>query len=72
MLTLLFVILMIWVFGKLIFWSIKAAWGITRILLTLVFLPLTLIGMVLGGLMSLALPILVIVGLISLFIPKGH
>ncbi|MBQ8856562.1 MAG: hypothetical protein IJ024_00305 [Lachnospiraceae bacterium] len=67
MLSLLFTILMIVVFGKLIGFAIRATWGISKVLVTLVLLPLTLIGLVLGGLISVALPILIIVGIISLF-----
>ena len=67
MLNLLFVILMIMVFGKLIGFAIRAAWGISKVIVTLVFLPLILIGLVLGGLIYLALPILIVVGLVALF-----
>lgn len=67
MLTLIFTILMICVFGKLFLFSLKAAWGIAKILLTLVFLPFTLIFMALSGLITLALPILIVVGVISFF-----
>lgn len=67
MLNLLFTILMIIVFARLIGFAIRATWGITKVLVTLVFFPLILIGLVLGGLIYLALPVLVIVGLISLF-----
>ena len=58
---------MIWVFGKLLIFGIKAAWGISKLILTIVLLPISLILLVVGGLMSLAFPILIIVGIISLF-----
>ena len=58
---------MIMVFGKLIGFAIRAAWGISKVIVTLVFLPLILIGLVLGGLIYLALPILIVVGLVALF-----
>ena len=58
---------MIMVFGKLIGFAIRAAWGISKVIVTLVFLPLILIGLVLGGLIYLALPILFVVGLVTLF-----
>ena len=67
MLNLLFAILMIMVFVKLIGFAIRAAWGISKVLVTLVFLPLILIGLVLGGLIYLAFPILILVGLVALF-----
>lgn len=61
MLTLLFLVCMIWVFGKLFFFGIKAAWGISKFLLTIVLFPVILIGMVVGGLIYIAFPILIIV-----------
>lgn len=66
MLTLLFTILMIIVFGKLFLFSIKAAWGVAKILFTIVFLPVILIALVIGGLIEIALPILLVIGVISL------
>ena len=65
MLTFIFLILMFVIFGKLIFFAFRAAWGITNILFTLVLLPVILIGLVFGGLISIALPLLMIIGIIS-------
>ena len=65
MLTLLFIFLLFVVFGKLLALSIKATWGITKIIFTLVCLPVILIVLVLGGLIYIALPILIIVGIVS-------
>lgn len=70
MLTILFLLLMIVVFGKLIWLAIRAAWGITKVLFSIVFLPIVLIALALSGLMVVALPILIIVGLAALFVPK--
>ena len=70
MLTILFLILMIAVFGKLIWLAIRAAWGITKVLFSIVFLPIVLIALALSGLIVVALPILIIVGLAALLIPK--
>lgn len=70
MLTIIFLLLMIVVFGKLIWFAIRAAWGITKVLFSIVFLPIVLIVLALSGLMVVALPILIIVGLTALFIPK--
>lgn len=64
--TLLFIILMFAVFGKMIGLAFRMTWGFAKILLTLVFLPVILIALVIGGLISLALPLLVIVGIITL------
>lgn len=65
MLSLLFTILLIVIFGKLLIFGVKAAWGISKLLVTVVLLPLTLIGLVIGGLLSLAFPILIVVGSIA-------
>lgn len=67
MLELLFGIMMFIVFGKLFIFGMKATWGITKILVTVVLLPLGLIAMVLGGLFSLALPLLIVIGIVSMF-----
>ena len=67
MLELLFGILMLAVFGKMFVFGMRATWGITKMLVTIVLLPLSLIAMVLGGLFSLAFPILLVVGVVSLF-----
>ena len=71
MLTLLFIICMFGVFGKLFCFGLKAAWGISKFILTIVFLPLILIGMVVGGLLYLALPILIVVGIIGFILSKA-
>ncbi len=71
MLSLLFTICMIWVFGKLLFFGIKAAWGISKFLVTIVLLPLILIGLVVGGLIYIAFPILIIVGIAVLVLSKA-
>ena len=70
MLTLLFIILMLIIFGKLIGVAVKAAWGISKIVCTVVLLPLFLIGLVFAGLIGIAFPILLVVGIVLLMIPK--
>ena len=71
MLSLLFTICMIWVFGKLLFFGIKAAWGISKFVVTIVLLPLILIGLVVGGLVYIAFPILIVVGIVALISSKA-
>ena len=61
--TLLFIFLMFGVFGKLIGLAFRATWGITNIFFRLIFLPVVLIGLVLAGLMYIALPLLVVIGI---------
>ena len=70
MLTLLFTILMLLVFGKLLVFAIKAAWGISKIVCTIVLLPILLVGLVVIGLVRIALPILLVVGILSILVPK--
>lgn len=67
----LFMILMFFVFGKLFFFGLKAAWGISKFVLTIVFLPLILLVMVAGGLISIALPVLLVIGVVGLIASKA-
>ena len=68
MIELLFAILMFAVFGKILFFAIKATWSITKILLTVVLLPLILVVLAFAGLIYIAFPVLIIIGLIALFV----
>ena len=61
---LLFVILLWVIFGKLLSFALKAAWSITKILFSVVIFPLVLIMLVVAGLMYVALPVLVIAGIV--------
>ena len=70
MLEIIFGICMIWVFGKLLIFGIKAAWGISKILCTIVLLPVILIGMAIGGLIYIALPVVLVIGIIMLIIAR--
>ena len=64
--TIIFVLLMIAIFGRILAWGIKAAWGLTKIVLVVVFFPLILKVFALSGLIFVALPILLIVGILVL------
>ena len=66
--TILFSILLLMVFGKILVFAVKAAWGVSKIVVSLVMLPIFLVGLVFAGLMKLALPLLLIIGVISLFV----
>ena len=61
---LLFVILLLVIFGKLLSFALKAAWSITKILFSVVIFRLVLIMLVVAGLMYVALPVLVIAGIV--------
>ena len=67
MLSLIFWIMMLLIFGNVLMFAIKAAWGISKVICTVVLLPLVLVVMVLVGLIKLAFPILAVIGLISFF-----
>ena len=56
------------VFGDLLWLCIKLAWSAWKVVLTLVCLPLLIVFMVLGGMMALALPLLVVVGIVAIIV----
>ena len=63
----LFMILMFFVFGKLFFFGLKASWGLSKFVLTIILLPITLMMMVSAGLIYFAFILLIIIGIISFF-----
>lgn len=67
MLTILFLIFLFGIFGKLFFFGIRAAWGISKFVLMVVFFPVILIGMLIVGLVKLAFALLLIFGVIAMF-----
>ena len=68
MLTLLFIIFMIGFLFKGIGMAFEFSWGLIKVLLTVVFWPIILIGMVVLGLIKIALPLLIIAGIIMLVV----
>ena len=66
MLSLLFIIFFFGIFGKMIGYAFRASWSIIKVLFTMVFLPLILVGLLIKGLVYVALPVLLVVGLCSL------
>jgi len=66
MLNFIFTIMMAVVFGRLLAFSVRFAWGIGRVLVTLLFMPLLLIGLAVRGLMYIAIPVLILVGISGL------
>ena len=66
MLSVLFTICMIWFVGKFFIFGLKVSWGIMKLLCMIIFFPVILIGMVVGGLMYIAFPLLIIGGIIGL------
>ena len=66
MMTLLFLILFFVVFGKLAGFAIRTTWSMMKVFLFVIFLPTIIFMMVLGGLIKIALPILIVVGIFSM------
>ena len=71
MLSVLFTVGVIWFICKFFIFGIKASWGILKLLCTVVFFPVILIGMVLGGLLYIAFPVLIIGGIIAFIASKA-
>lgn len=59
-------IFMFYVFGKLFGFALRAAWGMTRLIFTFLFLPFILVALVLGGLAYFSFPVLIVLGIILL------
>lgn len=70
MLTLIFLILLLWIFIKLLVFGVKAAWGISKIILTILW-PVILIGLVIAGLFYIAVPALVIFAVIAFVVTRN-
>lgn len=71
MLSIIFTICMIGVIWKFFLFGIKASWGILKLLCTVVFFPVILIGMVVGGLLYLAVPLLIIGAVIAFAVSRS-
>jgi hypothetical protein len=65
MLILLFTVMMISVFGRLLIWGIRAAWGIGKMIFSLILLPIVLIGLACTGMIYIALVVLVVCGVVT-------
>ena len=66
MLTLISIFLFIAVFGRLMIFAIKLGWGILKFVGFLVFLPAIILGLIITGVVSVAIPALIVIGLFSL------
>ena len=66
MMTIILLVLFFMIFGGVLKFAFKATWGIMKFLFYIVFLPFILVGMIAYGLAALALPILLIVGIVGL------
>ncbi|MCR4691135.1 MAG: hypothetical protein K5739_07315 [Lachnospiraceae bacterium] len=68
MLTLLFVIFVLAFAVRIVVWALKAAWGISKLVFTLVLFPVILIGAIVAGLVQVALPLIIIGLVVSMFV----
>ncbi len=66
MMDLILALIMIYVFGKLAGLALRASWSILKVLFVLVFLPVILIGLCIAGMIYIAFPLLIVIGIISL------
>jgi len=66
-LNLIFIILMFIVFGRILKFAIKAAWSISKIVCSIILLPFFLIVLMIKGLVGIAVPILIVIGIVSIF-----
>lgn len=64
--SILFFIVMIYVFGKLAIFGVKMAWGIAKFVCWILLLPIFLISLIFAGMFVIAVPILALVGLFTL------
>ena len=53
--------------GSLIGLAFRASWGIFKVLFSIVLFPIMLIGLIVAGVFQLAIPLLIIAGIISIF-----
>ena len=51
---------------KIFCFGLRASWGIMKLLCIVIFFPVILIGMVIGGLLYIAFPLLIVGGIIAL------
>ena len=65
MFSLIFAILMMAVFGEYNWIAGRLAWGLWKIVITIIFFPILMVILALSGLVMLAIPILIVVGIIA-------
>ena len=70
MLTALFILAFVWFMWKVIALAIKMTWGLLKVGIYVIFLPIVIIGLFLGGLIYIALSLAIIGGIIALAISK--
>ncbi len=66
MLTLIITIMFFLVFGRLLLFALRVGWGIFKIAAFLILLPALVLMMIFGGMIYIALPILIVAGIAGL------
>ena len=66
MLTLIMMIMFFSVFGKLLGFAFKVGWGMLKIAAYLIFLPAIVLMLIFGGFLYVALPILIVAGIVGM------
>lgn len=66
MITLVFTVLLISVIVEMLVFSAKLVWNIGKVICCVIFFPVVLIGLAMSGLIVLAIPLLLAVGIITL------
>lgn len=68
MLSFLFLVIMFIVFGKILSFAVKAAWSISKMVCSVILLPIGLLVLLIVGLIEIAFPLLLIIGIVSAFV----
>lgn len=71
MLKILCAVILVLVFRKWFLFGVKAAWGTLK-MCVLAAAALVLIGVIIKGLIAIALPVLLLLGLLSVFVPRRY
>lgn len=66
MITLFCALLMIAVFGRLFLFALKATWRIAKFAIVFVLCPVALIALIVAGLYYIVIPVLIIIGIVSI------
>ena len=66
MLTIISLVFFMMVFGKLLGFAFRVGWGLLKISAYLILLPAIVLMLIFGGLLYIAIPILLVVGLLGM------
>jgi hypothetical protein len=66
MITIISLVLFFIIFGKLLIFALKVGWGILKIAAYLIFFPALILAMIFGGLLYIAIPLLIVAGFVAI------